>query len=51
MKFHLGQNEDCSPGSSVSDSPEELLRGGAGELGYIAVSTTKDKWQEHQDYC
>ena len=32
VKFYLGQNEDCSPGDSVSDSSEKLLeeaRGGA----------------------
>ena len=25
VKFHLGQNEDCSPGGSISDSSERLL--------------------------
>ena len=26
MKFYLGQNEDCSPGDSTSDSSEKQLR-------------------------
>ena len=29
-KFYLGQNEDCSPGSSTSDSSERLLQSGNG---------------------
>ena len=30
VKFHLGQNEDCSPGNSTSHSSERLLQGGSG---------------------
>ena len=26
VKFYLGQNEDCSPGGSISDSAERLLQ-------------------------
>ena len=26
----MGQNEDCSPGDSISDSSEKLLQGGKG---------------------
>lgn len=33
VKFYLGQNEDCSPGDSVSDS-SEVSR----ELGYMVFS-------------
>ena len=33
VKFYLGQNEDCSPGDSVSDSSEVN-----GELGYIVFN-------------
>ena len=29
-KFYLGQNEDCSPGGSISDSSERLLQSGSG---------------------
>ena len=24
MKFHLGQNEDCNPGVSISENPKAL---------------------------
>ena len=30
VKFYLGQNEDCSPGGSISDSSERLLQSGSG---------------------
>ena len=30
VKFYLGQNEDCSPGGSISDSSETLLQSGSG---------------------
>ena len=30
VKFYLGQNEDCSPGGSISDSSERLLQSGRG---------------------
>ena len=30
VKFYLGQNEDCSPGDSISDSSERLLQSGRG---------------------
>ena len=30
FKFYLGQNEDCSPGGSISDSSERLLLNGSG---------------------
>ena len=30
VKFYLGQNEDCSPGNSTSDSSERLLQSGSG---------------------
>ena len=30
IKFYLGQNENCSPGDSVSDNSEKLLWGGEG---------------------
>ena len=30
VKFYLGQNEDCSPGGSISDSSERLLQSGGG---------------------
>ena len=26
VKFYLGQNEDCSPGGSISESSERLLQ-------------------------
>ena len=29
VKFYLGQNEDCSPGGSISDSSERLLQSGS----------------------
>ena len=29
VKFSLGQNEDCSPGGSISDSSERLLQSGS----------------------
>ena len=35
VKFHLGQNEDCSLGDSTSDSSERLLQRGRGEGQYI----------------
>ena len=35
VKFYLGQNEDCSPGDSTSDSSERLLQRGRGERQYI----------------
>ena len=35
VKLYLGQNEDCSPGDSISDSLEKLLLGGRGEGQYI----------------
>ena len=31
VKFYLGQNEDCSPGDSITDSSEKLLQRGRGE--------------------
>ena len=31
VNVYLGQNEDYSPGDSLSDSPEKLLRRGKGE--------------------
>ena len=30
VKFYLGQNEDCSPGGSISDSSERLFQSGSG---------------------
>ena len=30
VKFYWGQNEDCSPGGSISDSSERLLQSGSG---------------------
>ena len=30
VKFYLGQNEDCSPGGSISDTSERLLQSGSG---------------------
>ena len=30
VKFYLGQDEDCSPGGSISDSSERLLQRGSG---------------------
>ena len=30
VKFYLGQNEDCSPGGSTSDSSERPLHRGSG---------------------
>ena len=35
VKFYLGQNEDCSPGDSTSNSSERLLQRGRGERQYI----------------
>ena len=35
LKFYLGQNEDCRPGGSISDSPERLLQSSSGEGQYI----------------
>lgn len=32
VKFYLGQNEDCSPGDSISESSEKLLRRGGGKV-------------------
>ena len=34
-KFNLGQNEDYSPGGSISDSSEKMLQRGKGEGQYI----------------
>ena len=45
VKFYLGQNEDCSPGDSTSDSSEKLLlRGNIGivilvKRGYMQACT------------
>ena len=30
VKFYQGQDEDCSPGGSISDSSERLLQSGSG---------------------
>ena len=30
VKFYLGQNEDCSPGDSISDSSERLFQSSSG---------------------
>ena len=35
VKFYLGQNEDCSPGGSISDSSERLLQSGSRGRQYI----------------
>ena len=35
IKFYLGQNEDCSPGDSISDSSENLFQRGRREGQYI----------------
>ena len=35
VKFYLGQNEDYSPGDSLSDSSEEVLWRGRGKVGVI----------------
>ena len=35
VKFCLGQNEDCSPRDSTSDSSEKLLQRGSGEGQYV----------------
>ena len=32
VKFYLGQNEDYSPGDSISDSSEKLLQRGGGKV-------------------
>ena len=29
--FHMGQNEDCGPGDSISDRSEKLLQGVEGQ--------------------
>ena len=34
MKFYLGQNEDCSPEDSATDSSEKLLQRGRREGQY-----------------
>ena len=50
VKFYFGQNEDCSLGESVSDSPENLLWGGQGELAYIGILQQKASSWEHQKW-
>ena len=37
VKFYLGQNEDCSPGDSTSDSSEKLLLRGKISMFVILV--------------
>ena len=37
VKFYLGQNEDCSPGDSASDSPEKLLQRGGGTVRIYVI--------------
>ena len=47
VKFYLGENENCSPGDSISDSSEKLLQRGKEESQYLCdfgegrVHTTK----------
>ena len=49
VKFYLGQNEDCSPVDSTSDSSEELLRRGrGGRLIYVIL--VKGKFNESSTY-
>ena len=37
MKFYLGQNEDYSPGDSISDSSEKLLQRGRGNMMFVIL--------------
>ena len=37
VKIYLGQNEDCSPEDSISDSSEKLLQGGGGREFNIVI--------------
>ena len=38
VKFYLGQNEDCSPGESTSDSSEKLLQSSSGGRSIYKIS-------------
>ena len=46
VKFYLGQNEDCSPGGSISDRSERLLQSSSGRKrfgeGGVQYYSTKD---------
>ena len=43
MFYSVDETEDLSPGHSISDSPERLLRRGKGEPGYTWVFETKTR--------
>ena len=48
-KFYLGQNEDCSPGGSISDSSERLLQSGNGgrSIYKVLVKGSSVPWSTH----
>ena len=52
FKFYWGQNEDCSPGDSISDSSEKLLQrgGGGGESQYICDFGGGEYMQSSTDF-
>ena len=49
-KLHLGQNEDCSPGDSTSDSSERWLWRGSGEGECICVILVKGEYMQLSTY-
>ena len=61
VKFYLGQNEDCSPGNTTSESSERLLQGGRegqyicnfGEGGVHSINTylTRDFLVVTRSWC
>ena len=51
VKFYLGQNEDCSPGGSISDSSERLLQiGSGGKIIYKVLVKGEFSTMKHSFY-
>ena len=51
VKFYLGQDEDCSPGGSISDSSERLLQSGSGgESVYKVLGKGEFNAMKHSVY-
>ena len=49
VKFYLGQNEDCSPGDSISESSEKLLQRGGGKVS-MYVTWGKEESMQSDTY-
>jgi len=50
VKFYLGQNEDCSPGDSSSDSSEKLFQRGWGWKVSIYAISVKQEYLQSSTY-